>query len=436
MKLVNARGMDDGLYDLKEGLEKNFTSLLRVHNFSNFIIQAANNNTKFKLNDNYRITKEGAKYTVEKLQKDSWKKYFSVSDDKINTKDSQLMSQLLQSDIKVFDVKSFLGGVSDKKIDSFLNDNYSEWKDIAKTISQGMYVSLLNTDPEMQNYNDTFDRELKLLSKYAVNHKSKKNSYDYGSDNSFYLDSKGDIIVTNQNYSYKVKEKNGLYTISAVEPRTSDEDPLNVTFTFDTKREDEFKLQFVHFDQPFVLTHFMLDLKYAIEGYERDNDITEEINPVVKSYAYHLAYMNHNFDLTKEEIIWRMAFYCFPGGADENGNYIYDKRDNLPYQKAVEKKMANIHETISHSEFTIPVDYKNNSIFNKIKNLNEDWQLYFKEAHELVKEFVEKYEAANPEIKEKLSYTKEEELLPELKKFLTISERLGKPVKVKKNQMK
>lgn len=436
MKLVNARGMDEGLYQLKDGLEKDLTHLLKNHFLSNCIRQAANNSPEFVLNDNYRVVQQDSVYTIETLQKNSWKKYFSVSDDKINDKDSQLMSKFLQKDINMFDVKNFSGGVPDKKIDTFLEDNYPKWKTIAKTISLGMFCNLLNIDAEMQNYNDSFNKELPLLSKYANLHKGKKNAYNYGSDNSFYVDSKGDIIVTNQNYSYKVKEKNGFYTINAVEPSPREEDPLNVKFTFDTKKEDEFKLQFVNIDQPFVLTHFMLDLQYAIQGYEKEHNIKEEVNPVVKSYAYHLAYMNHNFELTKEQIIWRMAFYCFPGGADENGNYIYDKRDNLPYQKAVEKKMDTIHDTISHSEFTIPVDYKNNNIFKKMKNLNEDWQLYFREAHQLVTEFVEKYENSSTEIKSKLSHDSEEVLLPNLKEFITISERLGQPAKVKKNKLK
>lgn len=425
MNLVNSRGMDENLYHFCDNTRQDLSKLTKAFMLSQFASHIPEDKI---IEGQFRVKHVGDdQHVVEKMKKDKWEHFFTLSEK------HNLATTVGQAFFNSKDITYSHEHISDSKINAFMKAFMPDWEKRLKDVTEPMVVMVLNKEPGMQNYNDTFAKEIPLLFEYASKH-TKKDRHVYNDlDNSFYKQ-KDTVFLHNQNYHYELTFKDNIYTITVLEKGNSPDECLNVKFNFDMDETNEYRLVIDEFDQPFVLSHFMLDLEYAIKSYQEDHDIKEEINPVVKTYDYHLAYMHRNYHLTHEEILWRMVFYCFPAGNDDKGNYEYDSRDNLPYQKLSEKAMKNIRETITHGNITIPVTYHNNDIFKSIKKVNEDWQVFFKDAHNFVSKFLEQYKNANTQEKMVLSYVEpkeQKEFIEELEEFLLISESLSQGVPYK-----
>jgi hypothetical protein len=412
MKLINARGVSEELDRIQQSFVSYHEPMLKSIAVSSAIQKIILNK---KNPEGYRIEPANEGYEIYFQNK----KHLSLN--KIHEGYTKF-AQEGDKDFKAFD----LSGLNQKRVSAFLDSVAPGWQELVKKLSHESFLVLINHDMEMQNYNDIFNEQLGKVVQYAKNHKSKKNAYYFNDLDNALWQQKNIYKLTSQDLIFNIQENEGVYTITCDYKSLSEgEKKPEFEIVFDSK-EGEYQFKVKKLMQPHLLHAFMLDLEHAVKSYEENYRVEVPINDVVKSYKYHLAYMNHNFDSTKEQAIWRMVFYCFPEakGTDAQGNYAYDEREKLPYQKAVEKKMDTIHETITHSEFTIPVSYQNNKIFKKIKNLNEDWKEFFKDAHELVADFIVRYENASASQKAKMSYAKEKELLPELQEFLEITDRL------------
>lgn len=419
MKLINARGVGEEL----DRIQKSFVSynepMLKSIAVSSAIQKIMSTQ---KAPEGYRVEANDNGYEIYFQDK----KYLSLN--KVHEGYTQFAREG-DKEFKVFD----LSGLNQKKVNALLDSVAPKWQDVVKKLSHESFLVFINHDAEMQNYNDIFNEQLGKVVQYAKTHKSKKNAYYFNDLDNALWQQKNICKLSSQDLIFNIQENEGIYIITCdYKSLAEGEEKPEFEIVFDTQAGEAHQFKVKKLMQPYLLHAFMLDLEHAVKSYEENYSIEAPINDVVKSYKYHLAYMNHNFDSTKEQAIWRMVFYCFPEakGTDAQGNYAYDNREKLPYQKVVEKKMETIHETITHSDFTIPVSYQNNKIFKKIKNLNDDWKEFFKDAHELVQDFIVRYENASASEKAKMSYAKSKELLPELHEFLEITDKLiNKPQK-------
>jgi hypothetical protein len=426
MKLVNARGMSENLYKLKDYYHELFfksnetiTSLMASKALYDLEKQSTEapqeflNSYSFIKNedDSVSVFHNGKKKTaLFTLQKSTNEELISFAKKVESHPFTAYESQ--ENDVV--------------NINAFINSYFPEREKKLEESFEQSFISMLNHDKEMQNYNDIFKEQFPKLFKYAEKHVGVKNKFIFNDlDNYFYKSDKNKVILGNQNYEVTITFKDNVYYVRAFVEDKDPKESLNGAFSFSMTKEDEaFHIEAL--EQPFLITHFMLDLEGSVKAYEFDNDIKEDLNPVVKTYDYHLAYFKKNFDLTKEDAIWRLLFYCFPlhNGTDKNGNYVYDDRENLPYMKSCEKQMATIHETMEHSEFKVPVIYKNNPIFKRIKNLNDDWKRLFQEGHDLVTDFLKKYKDAPASVRKEMSNSNPDRVIPPLEEFLKISKKL------------
>jgi hypothetical protein len=427
MKLVNARGMSENLYKLKDYYRELYlkpSELITSLMVSKAIYELKTNSTE--AHPDFL-----SKYSVLEHENDS----ISVFD--VNQKEKALFTLNKSTNKDILELPFKIEGIAfpvyetkdieDVSLNTFLEDYLPKrQKELEESFEQS-FISMLNNDKEMQNYNDIFREQFPKLFKYAENHVGVKKRFIYNDlDNKFYKSEKNKVILGNQNYEVTITFKDNVYYVRAFVEDKDPKESLNGAFSFSMTKEDQKAFHIEVLDQLFLITHFMLDLEGAVKAYEFDNEIKEDLNPVVKTYDYHLAYFKKNFDLTKEDAIWRLLFYCFPihNGTDKNGNYVYDERENLPYMKSCEKQMSTIHETMEHSEFKVPVIYKNNPIFKRIKNLNDDWKCLFQEGHDLVADFLKRYKDAPASVRKEMSYSNPDEVIPPLEEFLKISKKL------------
>lgn len=422
MKLINARGVGEELQKIQDVFTSYHEEMLKSVALSQIVHNIVKNRKEVK---DYNIIATQQGYDIQYQDK----KVFNLNEVH-DGYTKMLADEDKESGFNVFD----LSKVNKKKLDAFLDKASPKWRYLIKKSSHDSFIGFINDDAGMQNYNDIFNEQLNKLSAYAKEHKGEKKAYIYNDLDNFFWQQKNVIKLKSQGLTFSIASKEGIYDITCdYNDAEENEEKPEFNIVFDSNANNPKQLVIKKLMQPYLLYALMLDLEHSVKNYEQDYDIKPTVKDVVKSYDYHLAYMNHNFGLTKEECIWRLAFYCFPlaQGTDEKGNYVYDNRDTFPYQKAVEKKMDTIQETISHSEFTIPVSYQNNKIFKKIKNLNDDWKEFFVDLNALVKDFLPRYEAASKAKKAKMSYATPEELVPELQQLLTITDKL-----IGKNQAK
>lgn len=341
-----------------------------------------------------------------------------------------------QGDVEVIDVP----GYAIKDMEKFIAS--SSQRDKIEDMSETLYLMLLYMDEGMQNYNEEFQKQLPELFKFAQQHNDKNAFYHH--NNKFFTHSENTIVLSNQNFDYMIKKEGDRYIINIKNDETDPMEALDNQFSFNASPDthgfiSKYRLSFQKLDQPFVLYHFMLDLDFALEAYKKENKIEDEINPIVKSYDYVLAHWSRQHNVTKEEALWRMAFYTFPKGIDEEGNYLYSD-EILPYSKISESLMGNIHETIGHKEFTIPVIIDQKSLkkhFKSYKSVNENWQRFFKDLHESLEGFIEKYKKADEAERDNLTHmdsvkNESETFIKDLEFFSSISKKLSSPSLSKK----
>lgn len=459
MQLVNARGMDEQLMYYKQNFSQMFCYPLQSMIISRLITGKQSQDIFLVKNGQYTLAhndrqgyifkEENKKNTISICEARDLKeviKYFekdikkalnecsypmetSFLSDKETKKYQTYIKMLLQEDAKDFKDEKFLDLVSLRsenfinKLANFASQNKNAFTEL-QNLAQDTFLESLNKEPGLQEHNETFNEQLEKLFIFAKG-KSKKNKYSYNDlDNGFYMNREV-LVLHNQNYEYHLTQKDGVYTIKTFDSSSYEEDKLGHNeFLFDSTNN---RLTINELDEPFTLSHFMLDLDCAIESYEQDYEIKPEVPEVVKSYEYYLAYHHKKYGSSKEDCVWRILFYGFPGGIQEDGNFQYDSREYLKYEKGVEKLIPTIHEIIEREPFKCPVVYDGNvALCKKITYVNESWKRMFEDANEMVKDFLNRYEAAsNTEKKEMLVFEDSvEKNLKDLKEFVEISDKI------------
>jgi len=358
-----------------------------------------------------------------------------------------LKSERLISFFKTFVNKTNLDviDVPDYAIDSMkkiidLRDKRIETQKMSETLN----LMLLCMDEGLQNYNEEFQKQIPELFKFAQQHKA-ENAF-YAHDCQFFARSESIVVLSNQNFDYVIEKDGDNYIVNVTNDEEDPMEALNNKFSFNAGSEiheflSKYRLAFQKLDQPFVLYHFMLDLDSVLKAYKKENSIEDPVNPVVKSYEYCLAHWSRQHNVTKEEALWRMAFYTFPKGVDEQGNYMFSD-EVLPYSKISESLMTNIHETIGHKEFTVPVILDRKALKKNFKSyisVNESWQRFFKDLHEALEDFIEKYKKADDEKRAQLTLMEEankesEAFIKDLEFYSSMSKRISVPYVIKKTK--
>lgn len=315
-------------------------------------------------------------------------------------------------------------------------------------MTETLNLMLLFMDEGMQNYNEEFQKQIPELFKFAQQYKPEDAFYHHNSK--FFARSESVIVLSNQNFDYVIEKDADTYIVSVKNDEKDPMEALNNQFSFNARSDiseffAKYRLSFQKLEQPFVLYHFMLDLDSVLKAYKKEKSIEDPVNPVVKSYEYCLAHWSRQHNVTKEEALWRMAFYTFPKGVDEQGNYMFSD-EVLPYSKISESLMTDIHEKIGHKEFTVPVILDRKALKKNFKSyisVNESWQRFFKDLHEALEDFIEKYKKADDEKRAQLTLMEEankesETFVKDLEFYSSMSKRLSVPYvskKIKKVKM-
>lgn len=304
-------------------------------------------------------------------------------------------------------------------------------------MTETLNLMLLSMDKGMQNYNEEFEKQIPEIFKFAQQYKPDNAFYHH--NNKLFARSESVIVLSNQNFDYIIEKDADTYIINVKNDEKDPMEALDNQFSFNASSDipeflTKYRLSFQKLEQPFVLYHFMLDVESVLKAYKKENSIEDPVNPVVKSYEYCLAHWSRQHNVTKEEALWRMAFYTFPKGVDEQGNYLFSD-EVLPYSKISESLMTNIHETIGHKQFTVPVILDRKALKKSFKSytyVNESWQGFFKDLHEALEGFIEKYKKANEEERAELTLMEEankesEEFIEDLEFYSSMSKKLSVP---------
>lgn len=453
MQLVNARGMSEALENYKEEFEEVFVYPLESMIISKYlegklelpkdvmVNQYDNKTLIHKDNKGFLIKKKDGKIILSqvknvvdaqkyiKFNEDSYLTGYPVeveyANKSLKTKYSEGLQALgtantLEKEKNLVDISKLSRAISTEKLVDLIYPDMEILKKL-RVLAQSAYEKTLNEQEGLQNHNETFEVQLKKLFIYAKGKTLEKPFVFNDLDNGFYINRKK-ITLYNQNYQYHLTQKEGLYHIKSYSKPSEYEEPLGQNdFQFDERNN---KLTINKLENPFVLSHFMIDLEGAIESYEAEHDLKKEKPEIVKSYEYYLAYHHKEFQTTKEDCIFHILFYGFPGGGQKDGNFSYDERETLPYLKSVEKMVPSIHETIAREKFNCPVVYRGNvDLCAKIKTVNASWTRMFQDALEMVQEFIQRYENADKVQKMTMfSFADSQKYYDDLKKFIPIAQ--------------
>lgn len=434
MKLVKVSGMDEALEKFVKSHKKIAEFLCSMIVLSEELVNDALKAEKERMivkKDNFIIIYEDIQ--GEKKQLVSFP--YALKSDKLI---SFFKTFVNKANLDVIDVPDYAIDSMKKIID--LRDKRIETQKMSETLNS----MLLCMDEGLQNYNEEFQKQIPELFKFAQQHKA-ENAFCHH-DCQFFARSESIVVLSNQNFDYVIEKDGDNYIVNV---KNDEEDPmeaLNNQFSFNAGSEiheflSKYRLTFQKLDQPFVLYHFMLDLDSVLKAYKKENSIEDPVNPVVKSYEYCLAHWSRQHNVTKEEALWRMAFYTFPKGVDEQGNYMFSD-EVLPYSKISESLMTNIHETIGHKEFTVPVILDRKALKKNFKSyisVNESWKRFFKDLHEALEDFIEKYKKADDEKRAQLTLMEEankesEAFIKDLEFYSSMSKRLSVPYVSKKTK--
>lgn len=427
MKLVKVSGMDDALEKFVKSHKKTAEILCSM-----IVLSEELSKDTLKTEKERMIVKQDNSIILyEDIQGDKKQMVsfpYVVSPEKLI---SFFQSMINKSNFEVIKVPGYAVESMKKFID--LRGKRIETQKMTETLN----LMLLFMDEGMQNYNEEFEKQIPELFKFAQQY-TPENAF-YHHNNKFFARSESVIVLSNQNFDYVIEKAADTYSISVKNDEKDPMEALNNQFSFNAGSEipeflSKYRLTFQKLDQPFVLYHFMLDLDSVLKAYKKEKRIEDPVNPVVKSYEYCLAHWSRQHNVTKEEALWRMAFYTFPKGVDEQGNYIFSD-EILPYSKLSESLMTNIHETIGHKEFTVPVILDRKAlkkIFKSYTNVNESWQRFFKDLHKALEGFIEKYKRANEEERTELTVMEEankesEKFIADLEFYSSMSKKLSVP---------